>query len=483
MKVRPLALDVMENASSLNLIPLPIVDAYNKVDPETGAYGITDTFKQAILTEVKREWDRIQRVKAEGNNPTVSKEGFNSGATDDNRATLRGYNFWHWDSLLKFKNSTLKNDLLNTDNFEQYEQEILKQIGEYFNDQITQHLNQLATLGVVRKKKDGDRTFYVNVLLDTRYGRRDVRTSKSEWVSEKADERKKKLQNMQGVQMPNPFASEYLVNNVAQVFLSNYLNRLSYNQLIKGDAAEVVKNPIDWFKRAKGRNASGDSLYSEDMPETRFGIIGKRDPVTSKMGDPSKMFTVTNRLLDMNNSEDAKEFEEVLASIQNDSTLTDKEKEKKLADIRKKGKVDIADAQGWISAETYMNYLHGLGKLSKQTREIYQKIIAGEEIKPKDLKILKEEGVMGNSLKVVYYDGVRFFKLSVQLLSRQETSVKVNGEWVARPGKEIKHNMLDQMEQHNINLLIPPSASKMLTENVIELNADDTLLYLILKNR
>lgn len=466
VQVRPVLLDVMENSSSLNLVALPTIESFKDGK-------ITDNFKQAILNEVKREWDRIQRVKAEGVSPEDKIEGYNYGATDDKLRTLRGYNFWQFKNLVNFNNSTLGKELLETSDFAVYEDKLLEQIDNYFNAQIEEHLELLAKEGLIRSKYFDGKKIYVNVLLDTRYGRRDVKTREGKWADEDAAVREKTLAAMKADGRPNPFTSEYLPNNISQVFLSNYLNRLSYNQFVKGDAALGLKNPIDWFKRAKARAASGDSLYSEEMPETKFAVIGVRNPVTGKLEDPSETFTVTNRLLDMDNPEDRAEYDELIESIQNDLSLTEDERLKKLADIQKKGKVDVADAQGFVTTEAYLGYLHGLGKLTNETRAIYNKIVAGEKISTDDWKTLKEQGVMGNSLKVVYYDGTRFLKLSVQLLSKQEVGVQVDGQWVAKPGKEVKFNMLEQMEQNKIHLVVPPSASKMLTQNVVELDSNN----------
>ena len=466
VQTRPVLLDVMENASSLNLVALPTINSY-----EDGK--ISEQFKQAILKEVRREWDRIQRVKAEGVSPENKIEGYNYGATEDKLRSLRGYNFWHFKELVNHNGSTLGKELLETSDFTAFEDRLLEQIDSYFQAQIEEHLDLLAKEGIVRKKYIDGRKVYVNVLLDTRYGRRDLKTKEGKWIDEDAAVRNKTLEAMKADGRPNPFTSEYLPNNVGQVFLSNYLNRLSYNQFIKGDAALGLKNPIDWFKRAKARNAAYKSLYSEEMPETRFSVIGVRNPVTGKLEDPSETFTVTNRLLDMNNPEDRAEYDALIESIENDLSLTEDQRLKKLADIQKKGKVDVADAQGYVTAEAYLKYLHGLGKLTNETRAIYNKIVEGKEVSPAEWKTLKDQGVMGNSLKVVYYDGTRFLKLSVQLLSKEEVGVKVDGEWVARPGKETKFNMLQQMEQNNIHLVVPPSASKMLTQNAVELDENN----------
>lgn len=472
--VRPVILDIMENASSLNLIPLPVVDSFT-YNTETNSAGLTDTFKDAIVTEVKREWERIQRVKAEGLDPSTRKEQYNWGVNEENTANLRGYNFWHFKPLLTFNNSSLAKDLANSTEFEDFQDALLEQIDAFYNDQLTQHLEQLVKTGILRKNYTGSekKVTYANVLLDTRYGSRMVKPQGKNWIFEEEAKRKSTLKQMAGDNMTSPFTSNYVVHNIAQVFFSNYLNRLSYNQLIKGDPSEGMANPIDWFKRSKGRNGSGDSLYSELMPVTRYAIIGKRN-TSGKLEDPNKLFKVTNRLLDPNNLKDMQEYNDLITTIQTDPALTEAEKNKALKDLQNKGKVEITDGQGYLSATAYRNYLHGLGKLNKETWAIYNKIIAGEKISPKENTLLIKQGVVGNSLKVVYYDGVKFLKLSVQLLSKEEVSVEIDGVWQSRPGKEAKFAMLNQMEEHSIDLVVPPSVTKTLKENAIELNDDDS---------
>ncbi len=56
-------------------------------------------------------------------------------------------------------------------------------------------------------------------------------------------------------------------------------------------------------------------------------------------------------------------------------------------------------------------------------------------------------------------------------LTKQLTSYKVKGEWIALPGKEVLHNKRVYMETHGIDQLVPESASKMFTGEKLDHNS------------
>ena len=138
----------MENSKSLNMVPLPVIDTIDKEGK------ITDKFKDAIVAEVRREFNRIQAVKSQGSEPLNKIEGFNWGAVEGERNKLRGFKFWHFENLLKFENSDLLKELETAaaGEFDQYIPDLKEQIEKYFTAQINTHLDELAKLGVVKKE-------------------------------------------------------------------------------------------------------------------------------------------------------------------------------------------------------------------------------------------------------------------------------------------------------------------------------------------
>ena len=51
--------------------------------------------------------------------------------------------------------------------------------------------------------------------------------------------------------------------NISQIFLNDYINTISINEVLLGDQRLSLKDAIDAIKRAKMQNAAGASAYSE----------------------------------------------------------------------------------------------------------------------------------------------------------------------------------------------------------------------------
>ena len=73
----------------------------------------------------------------------------------------------------------------------------------------------------------------------------------------------------QGVSRKETLKSARLLNlnyleehNLKQIFINDYINTLSINQILLGDEAMSLKDPIDQVKRAKMQNAAYYSAYS-----------------------------------------------------------------------------------------------------------------------------------------------------------------------------------------------------------------------------
>jgi hypothetical protein len=235
------------------------------------------------------------------------------------------------------------------------------------------------------------------------------------------------------------------VDNLTQIFLNNWINTLAINELILGEEAKLFKDAVvDPIKRGKMQNAAHDSVAFDVLPEEGLGI-------EHTLGDESiALFAV----------EDPKFEQRFTSGVEPGNRKGDK-----------------ADAQTYMTAKGARYFAYGLGQLNEVFAEMLNKIDAGEEITSEDwwTKYKKANAVL-NSKKFVYGDGNTFLKMSTVVLTKEETSVKVNGVWEPKPGMEELHYMRENMEayerenQGKVSILAPESAVKMLKQNIMSID-------------
>ena len=241
--------------------------------------------------------------------------------------------------------------------------------------------------------------------------------------------------------------------NLAQIYLNNYINTKSFNQLILGDQALSLKDFIDAVKRAKMQNGAGPSAATEIYDE-ELGVMHKVDRMSAVVHEDF-------------------EYEQMF----NEIYKSDKD--------RARAKGDLADGQIYITEKTLRYMLFGFGKLNKAQSQVLDDIKEGniakinEEFFGTGNKLShKKLDMIANSLKIVYGDGKTFLKMSATLLSKNAYSVQdVDGNWVAREGREDLHNLRVKLEQFEekewaegrgtLSMSVPKSASKMFNENIV----------------
>ena len=224
--------------------------------------------------------------------------------------------------------------------------------------------------------------------------------------------------------------------NLAQIFISNWLNTMAINELILGEEAKLFKDAvIDPIKRAKMQNAAHDSIAFDFLPkDNSFGI-------SHTLGDKSiGLFTFTDP-----STEDGG---------------------------------DKADAQSYQTIKGARYSAFGLGSLNSDLAKMYDKIEAGESVDNKwfnnYLKKFPKHAPL-NSKKYVFGNGQTFIKTSTVVLTKELTSYQnEEGAWVAKVGMERLHNLRENMERwesqngDKIAIGAPESAVKMLKQNVID---------------
>jgi hypothetical protein len=224
--------------------------------------------------------------------------------------------------------------------------------------------------------------------------------------------------------------------NLAQIFISNWLNTMAINELILGEEAKLFKDTVvDPIKRAKMQNAAHVSIAFDFLPkDDSFGI-------SHTLGDESiGLFTFTDP-----STEDGG---------------------------------DKADAQSYQTIKGARYSAFGLGSLNSDLAKMYDKIEAGESVDNEwfnnYLKKFPKHAPL-NSKKYVFGNGQTFIKTSTVVLTKELTSYKnEEGVWLAKVGMERLHNLRENMERwesqngDKIAIGAPESAVKMLKQNVID---------------
>ena len=422
---------VIEASNTADTVALPVIKAV-----ETDSDNKTKLTKEAVehlAKEVAREFDRIQKVgmeirtkifedgEIEGYHYAVDQNGFR-----DSKKKPRGLKFYKMANMLgKELAEELEADATNPAfDLSTKSDKINARIQEYWAERMDEFVDSLNDLGVITISNNAEtgETITNNLVDDfisTGF------TTKGEDKKPIVDERKNEKLN---------FKPGVVRHNLAQILVNDYINTLAFNQLLYGDEAKAFKDEIDQVKRAKGANGSGASLESI--------IINPELGITEQ-------FTRSHIL-----------------------TFTDPKYKSKYAG----GLKDKADAQSYTTVKGMRYTLFGLGQLTTQRAKILDKLEAG--VKLTAAEIFGEGGLksiegMFNSYKLVYFDGPQYIKTSTVMLTKEFTSMQVDGKWVARIGYEELHDLRERMEtfeveNSTVTFSAPKSASKGVKKNIFD---------------
>ena len=235
--------------------------------------------------------------------------------------------------------------------------------------------------------------------------------------------------------------------NLRQIFFNNWLNSSALNDVILGDQAVSLKDAVDAVKRAKMQNGSG---YGADT------IINAPKYGVEHAVDRMDMFLFTDPMAPSKYS---------------------------------KKDIEVADGQTYGTIKAFRYLWFGFGKLTLDQAKLLDKVAAGKNVSYEELLEQVDENTesyvklkaMINSKKIVYGDGNVFQKTSLFTLTKGYTSKQVNGEWVAKAGREHLHNLRVKMEAYEekmweqgegtLAFAAPTSASKMAKYNVSPLES------------
>lgn len=234
-----------------------------------------------------------------------------------------------------------------------------------------------------------------------------------------------------------------LETNLAQIFFSNFINARAINQLNTGDQGVLYKSGIDAVKRAKGLNASGIS--------TDHNII-----------DPSKGITHSfNKKGDLQHI--MFESDEFVGKYSNDNQERD-------------------DGQLYMTVKGLRHILFGMGRLSNYQSKILDRLQRGDEISLEDVfGSAKKRGTIQynaqtSSLKLVYFDGKNYLKMSAFVLTPEFTGREGDKSNLKDINGNTQGAFLDNLRRvmearekatNSVVLASPESASKSYKPNII----------------
>ena len=438
--VSPVFIRVLGESNMNDTIPLPIIKT---IDTNTGQINeeTVGLFRDFIISELERIMSATVDIKSEGG-PTTLIIGYNATTSGDVIApdeNGNAFKFHNNKSILSQDiRETIENkvkELTREDLMGMSYEDVLSAAGvsiKNINDSIIQSLDQLAEDAYDKLSSPG----LLRIGNDIKEGFKNLD------ATQKAKDELRSVYNLGSNEQ----------NNLKQVFLSNFLNAKSVNELLLGDQAELsLKDGTAQVKRARGANGaivSADSVIgdaSKGVPNgvKGFNIFGVTEPAIESA------FSGTN--------------------------------------------IERADAQsyGTVMAARHLDF--GIGQLPNGKALLYDRLETGESIESSEIfgdKTGRTNGYVSqksmlNSRKILGYDNRTYLKTSLFILTPELTS-EDNGfrdtegnitidSWDPKPNMEELHNLRIKMERAELetgtpSILAPLTALKMLKKNVTGVN-------------
>ena len=422
--IAPVLMRVMEASNTGDLIRLPVIKAVEMVNQSS---VITDEAINIIYNEISNEFARINR------------EAINMG--NDNTIIIQGYNNEGGRAFTFFQNKLSLSEELRTalQDFAVSEgvagNEVNLKTGLSFIDS-----NEKAIKKNIRDNIERQFDEFQNTLDEL-----NVRDKLSKYI-------KDGLTVGQGVSRKQTLKSAELLNlnfneehNLKQIFVNDYINTASINQVLLGDEAMSLKDPVDQIKRAKMQNAAYYNAYSSfSAPE-----LG------------------------------------VMHNVENIDLVTFREP--KGQSSISQADIDKADAQMYLTTKSFRYMWFGFGKLTKAQADLITAIETGQTLPGSTYNLMdevfgneqnptglaKSQGLL-NSKKFVYGDGKTFLKMSAFVLTPQYTS-NWNAEtarWEPKQNRRELHNLrvkleaIENTEYNTLAIAAPESASKMMKQQI-----------------
>ena len=419
--IAPVLIRVMEASNTGDLMGLPVIKS---VEMNNGSVRITDEAVDIISNEIATEFTRINR------------EALISDPID----IIKGYNNEGGRAFSFFQNKLSLSEKLRTS----LEQEAIKQ-GKLGNTITLKDALSLINSNDSALRVDIRNSLEIqfDIFQDT-LAELNINDQISKYI-------KSGLTIGQGVSRKQTLKSAELLNlnydeehNLKQIFINDYINTASINQVLLGDESMSLKDSVDQIKRAKMQNAAYYNAYSS------FSA-----PDLGVMHNVENIDLVTFR-------EPTGE-----SSISGES-------------------IDKADAQMYLTTKAFRYMWFGFGKLTPAQADLITAIEEGQTIKDGTYDLageifgskenpigLASRQAMLNSKKLVYGDGKTFLKMSAFVLTPDYTSNwnETTQRWEAKNNRVELHNLRVKLEaieagQETLAIAAPESASKMMKQQI-----------------
>ena len=413
----PTFVRVLEAASTGMTVRLPLTKL---VDITSSGYKISNTAIEAVVKEIQRDVKAIGKARAEIDaiEPGTAKfpviEGYHNGAK-------RGLKLSHnMRALLGNEVSEkIEADSVTNSQLPEIVQTALTAAFEAFKDKLVYN-------GLVNKRNGvielGNRGPLVSVMSTAAFKKSKASSYLDKLSISPVDSNDSK-----------PLRTIKLEANLAQIFFSDFLNTLAFNQIIVGEHNKQFKDSKNVVKRAKGLNASGISAsHSTLAPE-----LGINETFDSK-GD-LKHITFQDGI--------------------EDGITTD-------------------DGQLYMTTKGLRHILHGMGRLSSKHATLIDKLENGQDVL--DYEVFGPGGSISyngqtNSLKLVYYDGETYLKMSAFVLTQDFTERFSKGGFL----DNLRVVLENAEARGGVAFGHPQSASKSVVKNLVsreDINSQDAEL-------
>jgi hypothetical protein len=410
---------VLEAASTGMTVNLPVTKA---VDFKTTGWTVNSEYLDALVAEVERDVRRIAEVQDQ-------IEKVENPAIDESELDFDIIENYHRGDKLGLKLSHNLRSLLGAEFSKKIESglatdaELRKNLESSLIKNVDQFVDKLIQNNLLQRRKGlleiGDSPL-VSVV-----GRSGIAASKAARFVEDLN-----LFPMQEKDAPG-VKNIRLEASIAQIFLSSFLNVSSFNQLLMGDHTKQFKDSKNVVKRAKGLNASGISTaHSTLAPE--LGINKKFDA----KGD--------------------------LVHITFPNDLSPEETKRD-------------DGQLYMTVNGLRYILFGMGRLREPAiANFLDKIQNGLPVSEEEVFGLNgtiQYNSQTNSLKLVYYDGETYLKMSAVVLTPELTTR------FSSPGAFLDNlrRVLEEAEKTaTVAFGHPESAEKTFAKNMVSERTDIT---------
>lgn len=411
--VAPILIRIMEASNTNDQIQLPVIKAV-----EGSTASVTDIYVEQISNFVENEYNRIVRENSEEGNLPYQEIIAKDGEIIQIPKTIEGYNVPDKNGLMRKDLMFNTKDLINQELRDALEVSGKQENPPSFKKAVSQVMTTKQYNKMLRDQLDAKFKVFTDLIetleVDNKISRQ-IEKGLLDGVEGSVAQRKARV----AASKLNIRADK--TYNLKQIFLNDYLNTKSLNELLLGDQAMILEDSIKQIKRAKGQNGAGDSIYSP-VSNPELGVFETTEKLNAVI---------------LNEPQISSEFSNQ--------------------------KIDRADAQVYTTVKFHRHAQNSLGNLTRTGALALDKIQDGTKLTKEELygpQGLANTNQMLNSKKYFYFDGQVYVKFSAITLTEDFTK--------NNPDLDRLRINMEAMEERlgGISFAGPQSAFKMLKTNV-----------------